>query len=804
VLEAADAIAKAEKAQLAAQQRAIQQVNAALDLLRQEDQWEDKSRRVPLLRARDSLKSDEVPQLSGETSGCEGINEYRDAVGKIAEARRNFQEQFAACSFRRSQNIREMAAVPRFREAVMWQNRKALHTAIDSLLRKSSDAMRTSSQRQNEELVASYMQRYSVKNDTIGFFGPVGWADFTTEGESLKVVPGRDLLAKRTVYFESWPIEELAALIARDHNVYPWLSPVRMPFVRIENSLMQHPIYGEVGVSPGQAAIFAECDGVATAKEIAQKLLRTRPGLFKNELEIYSAIAEAASKNLVFWGFDIPLDPYPERSLRQILERIKAPKLRERALALLEQMEAARDKVASAAGNVDELDQAFGSLEQTFVQLTGVSATRAHGQTYAGRTIVYEDCRRDIQMHIGPELLRSLAQPLTLLLIAARWLTWRVVEVHKKQFLESYTQLCQARGKSVIDGTEFWLKIMPYIYGELQSSLVAPIQKEFQEKWERILQLGQGKETVVFSSEDLREGVIREFSAPRAGWARARYHSPDIMIAAASPEAITLGDYEFVLGEMHVGCNTFAASLFVNQHPSPGELLRNVERDMGVSNLVPMPPKKEMQMISRTAATLIATGDLLLEYARDGLVPDRSRAVPVSSLSVKKNNGELAVFTSDGLSYSLVELLGWRLAGLVTDSFKMFIPSSYNPRIYIDRMILKRETWRIKPADIPFAREQDPAERFLLSRKWADENKLPRFLFYKAPIETKPAYVDLNSPIFIDIFSRTVRRSAEADLPDPIIEITEMFPTAEQTWLPDAENNRYSCELRIVALDMAT
>jgi len=32
---------------------------------------------------------------------------------------------------------------------------------------------------------------------------------------------------------------------------------------------------------------------------------------------------------------------------------------------------------------------------------------------------------------------------------------------------------------------------------------------------------------------------------------------------------------------------------------------------------------------------------------------------------------------------------------------------------------------------------------------------------------------------------------------------TEMLPDVEQSWLPDAEGRRYTCELRMVALDQA-
>jgi hypothetical protein len=36
--------------------------------------------------------------------------------------------------------------------------------------------------RRREEVIASYWQRYCSKNDTIGFFGPLGWGGFSGNG----------------------------------------------------------------------------------------------------------------------------------------------------------------------------------------------------------------------------------------------------------------------------------------------------------------------------------------------------------------------------------------------------------------------------------------------------------------------------------------------------------------------------------------------------------------------------------------------------------------------------------------------
>jgi hypothetical protein len=71
--------------------------------------------------------------------------------------------------------LREVASDGRFREAVAWQNLHALRGGIDWLLRQPLSAS-SSKVRQQERLVTRYVQRYCAKNDTIGFFGPVGWA----------------------------------------------------------------------------------------------------------------------------------------------------------------------------------------------------------------------------------------------------------------------------------------------------------------------------------------------------------------------------------------------------------------------------------------------------------------------------------------------------------------------------------------------------------------------------------------------------------------------------------------------------
>ena len=68
----------------------------------------------------------------------------------------------------------------------------------------------------------------------------------------------------------------------------------------------------------------------------------------------------------------------------------------------LDEMIGRRDAVAAAKGDVEKLYDALQELEATFTRLTGLDAVRNQIRTYAARTLVYEDCRRDVKMEIGP------------------------------------------------------------------------------------------------------------------------------------------------------------------------------------------------------------------------------------------------------------------------------------------------------------------------------------------------------------------------------------------------------------------
>jgi hypothetical protein len=111
-------------------------------------------------------------------------------------------------------------------------------------------------------------------------------------------------------------------------------------------------------------------------------------------------------------------------------------------------------------------------------------------------------------------------------------------------------------------------------------------------------------------------------------------------------------------------------------------------------------------------------------------------------------------------------------------------------RIVVGKVVLRRESWST-------AGSHTPADADHLAA-WARDRGMPRRVFVKTPLERKPFYLDLDSPVLRRIAARHIRQSAGAREP---VRFTEMLPGPEDCWLADPEGRRYTSELRLVAFD---
>jgi hypothetical protein len=394
-----------------------------------------------LVKAARTTRKGNVPPPTGTAADAE-IDAFREATKRAAESREEFNRVFGVARtdvFRMSQ---ELAGNPRLREAVTWQNRGALDTGFASLLRCDPTVVRAKD-REHEALVASYIQRYAAKNDTIGFFGPVGWARLSPEGAPIVANPSANTLTKRGVYFEQWGIDALAEKLSKDARLAPWMTPRRMPFLRITGTAVHSAVNGKHELTREQAQVLIACDGSQTARALAAALGHAHPETMQAEGDVFATIRVLAEKKLVAWAFEIPLIWRPDDALRKLLARISDDSLRAEALKPLDELVEARQHVAESAGDAEKIGAAFNELDATFTRLTGVAPSRNAGSMYAARLLVFEDCRRGMDLTIGPDVLDALGPPLSLVLASARWFTFETARVYREAFRAIYADLAR-------------------------------------------------------------------------------------------------------------------------------------------------------------------------------------------------------------------------------------------------------------------------------------------------------------------------------------------------------------------------
>lgn len=798
---AADQLIQAEDEVKHRRKKAVEQLQSVLDDLYHENRWSDMHARKPLQHAIHLIRRQQIPsgiRFEGATKTV--IDELEKSSAFHAKVKENFHETFLRTQRTLAEALSEIAATERFQEAIIWQNRAGFHTGVQPLLRHSP--ITGSKHRDHRQLIANYLQRYSVKNDTIGFFGPVGWARFVESAPAISVRPGADLLASRTVYFESWRIDELAEFFNKDLALRPWIAPRPLPYLYLNGTTLTLPMARPTVLSPQHAMALQLCDGVRIAKAIVAILMQRFPGQIRNESEGYQIINQLSLKGLVLWKLVLPPELFPERTLRKALERIDEDALRKPALKVMDELEEARAALARSAGSPQKLDSAMGELNEWFARFGGAAATRAAGEMYAARTSIYEDCRRDIEVELGNEFIKELAPPLNLLLTSARWLTFQLGVSLRKFLHQQYTELRRASGSPIVDGATFWYRIQQLVLNN-GKALAHDAVSTFQQRWAELLSIPSDCQTPLnFSSQQLRPLIEAAFEVPKSFRTFTPYQSPDVMIAASDPDSIRRGEYQLVLGEFHLASNTLQTSVFPAQHPKPEEMFRAVESDLPEVAVRLTPPKSWPLLTARTTLTLLPPKNFRLLVTQDSFCDPEARALMIGSLVIEEKDGELLMRTRDGqLSFDISDVFADILSSQSINRFKLMPPAGHTPRVSIDRFVISRESWTFSAEEISFADEKDEGRRFVEARRWARKHGMPQFVFAKSQVEMKPVYVDFASPLYVDILAKVARRTAKDEKAKSLMTISEMLPTHDQAWLQDAEGNRYTSELRMVAVD---
>jgi Lantibiotic dehydratase, N terminus len=710
-----------------------------------------------------------------------------------ASYRRLFADELAAVEGR----VQEIVGDGLFQAAVAWQNHHAFRRGILPLLARTPGEARNSKYRQREQLVTAYWQRYCVKNDSIGFFGPVGWVRL--DGASpTRFRPADRLIESAEVYFEYWTVAKLAEALAAQEGMAEWLAPWRAGFVRVEGSRVVLPSQPAVDVAPAVAEALRRADGLHAARELVRALVEE--GLVADAAEVATVLADLRRRRWISWTFGLPLTPRPEVPLRRALERIGDAELRDRSLAQLDRLEHARAAVAEAFDDAPPLVSGLEEVDETFSALTSAAPTRKGGKMYGGRTLLYTDCRRALDLDLGAEIVEALA-PLELLLQSGRWLTHHVARVLREELVALYRRLVE-RDEAPLSLSTLWFEALALLHGTALEK-VDRVEAELRDRWAQILRCPLDEPRVSYDADVLRERVEVLFDAPDSGWPAARHASPDVMVAAADADAIRRGDFELVLGELHLALIAFGHYCFVTQHPTPEELFDCLDRDLPPRLLPVLPHEDAERLTIRTHPALVRDTDVLLALHSSVADPKRPNLHATADLFVEELDGSLATRLPSGEAHDLLGLFTVLMLRHVIDRFAFLGDEPHTPRVSFDRLVVARETWRVPAGGLAFVRELDEARRFVAARAWHRGRGLPRHAFVKLPSEQKPFFVDFESPLCVNLLANAVRRLMQTDGgAERLVQLSEMLPGFEHLWLRDAEGRGYTAELRLTAVSL--
>jgi Lantibiotic dehydratase, N terminus len=477
------------------------------------------------------------------------------------------------------------------------------------------------------------------------------------------------------------------------------------------------------------------------------------------------ALAEALDPQL-----KIAAGPFAEHDLRMALEQHPDHAVRERGLAALDRLEAARDAVASAPP--ERLLEALADLDAVFVELTGREPVRNAGRAYGARTLCYLDCMRDLDVTIGPGLLGELAPALQALFEAGSWYCGRVNEIGR-QVIE---RALPAGGRG---------PFLPVLMEALRTIMQLPPEladevAELQRRFARVL--ADPDPTTI------GERAAAVFSDRVPAWRHAAFHSIDLQIAAHDEADLMAGEWLAVLGDMHLGNNPLMQGVFAHRHPSPPTLLRLQHNAIGSFPIL-IPPYAPGMGVDARGVALLPDDAIRIAAMPDTRAPGRQPTWHPHELLV---DGTDLIDRSGSLRLPLLEVFWLPIYISSARTFDLQPEQDHAPRLAIGHTVLAREAWNVPANDVP-QRGQDIAA-------FARDLGLPRHVFVKSPLERKPMYLDTDSPVLARILCRHARHAA-AESSRHRIRFTEMLPTPEQTWLSDADGHRYVSELRLVTLD---
>jgi Lantibiotic dehydratase, N terminus len=268
--------------------------------------------------------------------------------------------------------------------------------------------------------------------------------------------------------------------------------------------------------------------------------------------------------------------------------------------------------------------------------------------------------------------------------------------------------------------------------------------------------------------------------------------SPDVMIAARGTDALSQGDFQFILSESHssIGCAGFATrvledqcddwladlSSFLSAQLDPHQPLMLtpwLRNKTSYSGVLPTVAYLEVGEQMTGDAETLGLDDLALDVERE------SCAVVSSATSQS-----YALLPGEGGSAEPIALLNWFRSPHYSREDRP------GPRRTTGRVVEQRASWMLEVDRIPPI-SAAPFEIFAWAQSERARGSWPRWMFAHPRRESKPICIDMSNPFCCEELHRLARGS------DGPLRIVEMFPSPDEFWAT-SDLGHHACELRFL------